>query len=222
MKRQAADAIVTTLNQPSFIHLIRLFLHEQLHGADSASNLSSGSLISNLLSFKGKAKIFIYNSAAATFFAPSDISGIGGMRREHIRAVPSWRKGPSWYDCIFINTDPSGIGMHGLDVARIQLFFSFMYEGIKYPCALIHWFSHVGNKPDEDTGIWLVQPDSNADGSPAMSVIHLDTVVWAMHLIGVYGDGFLPRGISLHNSLDVFGTFYVNKYIDHHAFEIAF
>ena len=97
-----------------------------------------------------------------------------------------------------------------------------MYEGIKYPYALIHWFSHVGNKPDEDTGMWLVQPDSNADGSPAMSVIHLDTVVQAVHLIGVYSDGFLPWGVSLHNSLDVFGTFYVNKYIDHHAFEIAF
>ena len=55
-----------------------------------------------------------------------------------------------------------------------------------------------------------------------MLVIHLDTIVRASHLIGVYGDRFLPRGISFHNSLDVFDTFYVNKYIDHHTFEIAY
>jgi hypothetical protein len=123
------------------------------------------------------------------------------MRREHIRAVPSWRRGPARYDCIFVNTDPSEIGMRGLDVARVRLFFSFMYDGIKYPCALVRWFSRIGDEPDEDSGMWMVQPDSNADGSPSMAVIHLDTVVRAAHLIGVYGDHFLPRGISLHNSL---------------------
>lgn len=213
--------IAATLNQPDFIDLIRLFLHDQLH-TDSISNLSSGSSISNLPEFKGKTKIFVHNSAAATFFAPSDISGIGGMRREHIRAVPTWRKGPSRYDCIFVNTDPGRVGMRGLDIARVRMFFSFAYRGIRYPCALIHWFSCVGDMPDEDTGMWMVEPDLNAEGKPFMSVIHLDTIVRAAHLIGVYGNVFLPQGISAHNSLDVFRTFYVNKYIDHHAFEIAF
>ena len=158
IKRQAADAIATAINQPDFIHLIRLFLHEPLH-TNSASNLSSSSFIFNLPTFKSKAKIFIYiiyNSAAATFFAPSDISGVRGMRHEHIRAVPSWRRGPARYDCIFVNTDPSGIGMHGLDIACVQLFFSFMYDGIKYPCALIRWLSCIGDEPDKDSGMWMV------------------------------------------------------------------
>jgi len=35
--------------------------------------------------------------------------------------------------------------------------------------------------------------------------------IWAAHLIGMYSDHFLPWGISLHNSLDVFNTFYINK-----------
>jgi hypothetical protein len=222
VKRRSAEVIGTEFNQPDFIRLIRLFLHEQLH-ADSVSNLSSGSNISdgNLPEFKGRGTIFIHNSAVAIFFAPSDISGVEGMRREHIRATPTWRKGPARYDCVFINTDADQSGMRGLDVARVRLFFSFMYQGIKYPCALIRWFSRVGDEPDVDTGMWLVQPDSDANGPPTMSIVHVDTIVRAAHLIGVYGDQFLPPGITFHNSLDVFDTFYVNKYIDHHAFEIA-
>ncbi|KAF8228269.1 hypothetical protein L208DRAFT_1292550, partial [Tricholoma matsutake] len=64
-------------------------------------------------------KITIYTSAIATFYAPSDISGVGGMRCECIHAVKSWRKGPSSYDTIFVNTDSSLEGMRGLDVAHI-------------------------------------------------------------------------------------------------------
>ena len=212
-KRRAAEVLAAELNQPNFIHLIQLFLHQQLHPDDANRDLPA---------FREKATIFVHHSAVATFFAPSDVCGIEGMRREHIRARSTWRKGPARYDCIFVSTDPDKRGMRGLDVARVRLFFSFMYQGIKYPCALIRWFSRLGDEPDVDTGMWMVQPDLQADQSPIMAVIHLDIIVRAAHLIGVYGDHFLPHGISFHNSLDVFNTFYVNKYIDHHAFEIAF
>ena len=47
-------------------------------------------------------RIEVFNSAIATFHAPSDISGIAGMRREHIRAMPSWRNGPARYDTVLI------------------------------------------------------------------------------------------------------------------------
>ncbi|KAH9014264.1 hypothetical protein EDB85DRAFT_1876526, partial [Lactarius pseudohatsudake] len=56
-------------------------------------------------------KIIVYPSAVATFYAPSDISGIGGMHCERIYAVKSWRKGPGRYDTIFFNADPSMEGM---------------------------------------------------------------------------------------------------------------
>ena len=220
MKRRPAADVAAEINQPDFIHRIQLLLHDQLH-ADSLSNLSSGSSILDLPEFNGRTKITIYNSAVATYFAPSDISGIGGMRREHIRAAPTWRKGPARYDCIFVNTNSNEDGMRGLDVARVRLFFSFRYYGITYPCALIHWFSRVGDAPDEGTGMWVVEPDFNDDRSPVISIIHLETIVRAAHLIGIYGEGFLPRGITMNNSLDSFNAFYVNKYVDHHAFEIA-
>ena len=64
-------------------------------------------------------KITVYPSAVTPFHAPSDISGIGGMCREQIRAVQCWRKGCSHYDTIFVNTDSSIEGMQGLEVARV-------------------------------------------------------------------------------------------------------
>jgi hypothetical protein len=167
-------------------------------------------------------KISIYSSAVATFYAPSDISGIGGMRCERIHAIKSWRNGPGRYDCVFVNTDPSVDGMLGLDIARVQLIFSFKCEDTTFPCALVHWFSRVGNAPDEDTGMWIVKRDFNGDGTRAASVIHLDTIFRAAHLMPIYGDNPIPSHLSFTQSLDAFNSYYVNKYIDHHAFEIAF
>jgi hypothetical protein len=160
-------------------------------------------------------------SAAATFYAPSDLSGLGGMRREHIRATPSWRKGPARYDCAFVNSNPDILGMRGLNVVRILLFFSFKHRKIIYPCALVHWYKSVDNEPDEDTGMWVVEPEMDDDGKPLIQVIHLDCIIRAAHLIGIYGNHFIPRGLDFSQSLDFFLGFYVNKFVDYHAFQIA-
>jgi len=144
------------------------------------------------------------------------------MRRERMRAVKSWRKGPSRYDTIFVNTDPSVEGMKGLDIARVRLFFSFSHDGIEYPCALVHWFSRVGDLPDDHTGMWIVEPDILDDGENLTAIIHLDTVVRASHLIPVFGSQRVSRTLSFTDTLDTYTSFYVNKYVDHHAFEIAF
>jgi hypothetical protein len=112
--------------------------------------------------------------------------------------------------------------MRGLDVARVRLFFSFTFRGIFYPCALVHWYSRVGHGPDEDTGMWIVKADEDASGAPSATVLHLDTIVRAAHLIGICGEDFLPSGLTPEQSLDLFHTYYVNKFIDHHSFAIAF
>jgi hypothetical protein len=158
----------------------------------------------------------------AMFYSPSDLCGTQGMCCERIRAVPSWRCGPGRYDCVFVNTDPNAEGMRGLDVARIWLFFSFRFRGEFYPCALVHWYCRIGDSPDKDTGMWRVREECNADGSPSAAVLHLDSLVRAAHLIGVYGKHFIPKGLSPEQSLDQFKSYYVNKFIDHHSFEIAF
>ena len=112
--------------------------------------------------------------------------------------------------------------MRGLDVAHVQLFFSFCHDGIEYPCALVHWFSRVGYSPDVDTGMWIVKPDISNNGENFISIIHLDTVVRACHLIPVFGPLRVSRTLSCTDTLDTFAHFYVNKYVDHYAFEVAF
>ena len=210
-----ADDLATDINQPDLVLLIQQFLHIQDH-----SNFPPSQLPDNPPPFHQK--LTIYPSAVASFYSPSDISGEGGMRYERIRAVDSWRKGPARYDCIFVETDPDAPGMRGLDVARVRLFFSFAYNGIKYPCALVHWFSCVAEPAENDTGMWVVEPEFADDRRRVTSVIHLDTIVRAAHLLPVYGEGFVSRNHFFTDTLDIFPKFYVNKYVDHHAFEIAF
>ena len=70
-------------------------------------------------------------------------------------------------------------------------------------------------------GMWVVKPDNNDDGSPAVGIIHLDSVLRAVHLMPVFGDQFIPIGLTPDRTLDIFQSFYINKYIDYHAFELA-
>lgn len=144
------------------------------------------------------------------------------MSREHICATKSWQKGPPRYDCVFVETDADKEGMRGLHIARVKLFFSFLRDGVHYPCAFVEWFAPIGNEPDELTGMWVVEPELDNAGQRECSVIHLDTIVRSTHLIGSYGSSSLPRSFHHSQSLDAFRAYYVNKYIDHHAHEIAF
>ena len=65
-------------------------------------------------------------------------------------------------------------------------------------------------------GMWIVHHDHNAAGSPTAD-LHLNTLVHTAHLIGIYGDKFLPKDLSPDQSLNIFWSYYVNKYIDHHG-----
>jgi hypothetical protein len=112
--------------------------------------------------------------------------------------------------------------MGGFDIARVRLFFSFKHDGVVYPCALVHWFKHLGDSPDENTGMWVVEPEVHEDGTHFASVIHLDSMFRAAHLMPVYGNSFVLTYLSYTHTLDAFRAYYVNIYINHQAFEIAF
>jgi len=113
--------------------------------------------------------------------------------------------------------------MRGLDVGRIHLLFSFEAGDEVFSCALIHHFCKSFDDPDPDNGMWIVEPDFDGDGYRVMSVVHIDSVVRATHLLPVFrGDVSVPREINFSHTLDIFSAFYVNKYIDHHAFESMF
>jgi hypothetical protein len=167
-------------------------------------------------------RVNVFHSASATYHAPSDLSGIEGMHREWIRAAPSWQNGAARYDCVFIDNDPEVDGLAGMHVARVKLFLSFTVEdGANYPCALVEWFSTHGNSPCEDTGLWRVVPDRDARGRRIASLVHIDAILRVAHLIGVAGHELLPKTLTYSDSLDAFRCFYVNKYVDYHAHEIA-
>ncbi|KAF8834531.1 hypothetical protein BDN67DRAFT_992647 [Paxillus ammoniavirescens] len=128
-------------------------------------------------------KILVFNSASATFFAPSDFSGISGMRQEYIHSCHTWRHGQPRYD-------------------------------------FVHWFI-CSEEPNETTGMWIIRPGFNARNQPDISIIHLDTVYRAAHLILIYGAQNIPPDIQPHQLYDIFRAYYINKFADHHAFEIV-
>ncbi|KIK82053.1 hypothetical protein PAXRUDRAFT_154645 [Paxillus rubicundulus Ve08.2h10] len=142
------------------------------------------------------------------------------MKREYIRSCPMWRHEQPQHDWVFVTTDPGLNGMCGMDVVHVLAFFSFTLHGQHYPCAVVHWFIH-SEEPDEITGMWIVCPGFNAHNQPDISIIHLDTIYHAAHLIPIYGIQDIPPEIQPHQSYDVFRAYYINKFADHHTFEIA-
>ena len=98
---------------------------------------------------------------------------------------------------LFVNTDASMQGIGGLGVTCMLLFFLFSHNGIKYPCALVHWFSCTSELPNENTGMWVVKSDLGNDGMKHVSIIHLDTVVQAAHLLPVFRQEFVLCTLSL-------------------------
>lgn len=111
--------------------------------------------------------------------------------------------------------------MQGLRVVRIKLLFSFNFEGVCYPCALVEWFRTMGNRPDPDTGLWKVKPDMT-HGERDMSVLHLDTFLRGAHLLPVFGSRPIPHNFHYSYTLDSFQSYFVNKYIDHASHEMVF
>ncbi|OBZ65379.1 hypothetical protein A0H81_14520 [Grifola frondosa] len=214
---RTAVALGNYIKQPRLKELIRRFLYDQLNPNSALPGLEVS--LQDCPEFDERISVFF--SAASTYYAPSDPSGVGGMHREHIRATPMWFGTAPRFDCAFVNYQPDLDGIQALAVVRICLFFSFKFGGIVYPCALVQWFERISEEPDEDTGMYIVRPESKR-GAPVLSVLHLDSIVRAAHLIGVYGKQAVPRDVTAHNALDAYKRFYVNRYVDHHAFETIF
>lgn len=197
------------------------FVAKQLSYRDNSDSDNDGPGDLNVLDHISS--ISTFRSAVATFFAPSDVCGIRGMRREWIRCTPSWRKGAPRYDCVYLVGDESKPGFRGLSVVRLKALMSFTFQGIEYPCAVVEWFKTVGRSPDPETGMWIVKPDRSS-GVRDTTIVHLDAVLRSAHLLPVYGAQYplIPPNFDHNDSLDAFGAYYVNKYIDHHSNEIAF
>ncbi|KAG1878335.1 hypothetical protein F4604DRAFT_1580134 [Suillus subluteus] len=216
-RARTVSKLALELSTPQLLNMLSRFLFAQLNPNDPRDPLQDP--LANCPQYNER--IHIFNSACSRFFAPSDLSGIGGMRHEHICACPAWRKEYPRYNCVFVNVNPDLEGMRGMDVAQVLTFFSFTYRAETYPCTVVQWFDTLGDLPDENTGMWVVQPAHHANNTPNISVIHVDSIYRAAHLIPVYGSRFVSPNLRHYQTYDSFCKFYVNKYADHHAFEIT-
>jgi hypothetical protein len=107
--------------------------------------------------------------------------------------------------------------MHGMEIGRVFLFFSFTHSDTHYPCALVQWYRR--SRQDDDTGMWVVTPEVERNRRPTLAVLHLDCIARAAHLLPVYGSELLPDDFHFSYSLDSFRAFFVNRYMDHHTHE---
>jgi hypothetical protein len=224
-RRIDIDRLAKDIDQPDLRDLISAFLSERVdcnHDLPNCASDSDDDWAPKNPDFN--ASISVFPSAVAGFFAPSDVCGTGGMRTERIHAIPSWRGGPSRYDPVFVRRNNEGQrgGLRDRDIARVRLFFSFTFLHVSYSCALVHEFKLVNDAPDEDSGMWIVDRRL-VGGRPRARVIPLDSIERAAHLIPVYGyqEAFLPKALTPSTSLDDFEHYYVNRFADHHSFEIA-
>jgi hypothetical protein len=211
---RSLEALAGHINHPQLPELTRRFLFDQLNNnSDVVSNDIGCPVIEGSIS--------VFHSAVASFFSPSDDCGRYGMCREHVRSCPLWRGKAPRRDCAFVVEDEDIPGMRGMNVVRIQLLFSFTYNGKEYQCALVNWFSRMGRSRDSMTGMWKVHPDIR-QGRRWCSVIHLDSILRGAHILPIFGEKFLPINFDFSDSLDAFAGYYVNHFADHHSHEIIF
>ena len=202
--------------------LIRRFLFDQKY----PDNEIPGSDVDLSLCPQFSGAVSVYHSAVATYYAPSDASGVGGMYRERIRATPAWNRGESSvprYDCVLVQVSPEDNGFRSMQAARVQRFFSIKHNNDTIPCALIEWYETVGSAPDETVGMWVVKPEYTANHRRHVAaVVHLDSIVRGVHLIPVYRRLQITRKHTYSTTLNEFKKFCINKYIDYHAFETVY
>jgi hypothetical protein len=197
---------------------IRWLLYEQAH---PASNLSGADIdLESCPHFSGCFSVF--DSAVATYYLPSDTLGQVGVYREWICATPS----QSWsmsmvprHNCVLVATDTKAPSFLSMQVTHVHLLLSVTHHNTVIPCALINWFISDGKGPDPVTGMWIMKPQYTVNNWHSFSLIHLNSVLRGIHLLPVHKKRPVVETHSFSRSLDNYRRFYVNKYIDYHAFE---
>jgi hypothetical protein len=149
-----AEALMDHIKQPQFVLLLQQFLYNEINL--DLETPSADILLDECPRFVGTISVY---------YSPSDLCSAGGMYRECIHSNPDWHGGYAELD-----------GMLGMAIGCTLLFFSFKFRAHKYSCALIHWLTLL-DQPDEDTGMWVVQPEFEGNGCRTLSIIHLDCVV---------------------------------------------
>ena len=67
--------------------------------------------------------------------------------------------------------------------------------------------------------MWLVECEFY-DEEPYLAVVHVCSIFHAVHLLPFFKKEWVPQGFSHSNTLDKYTKFYVNRFADHHLFEM--
>jgi hypothetical protein len=68
--------------------------------------------------------------------------------------------------------------------------------------------------------LWKLQCEQDAHGEYPVQVIHLGTILRGAHLLPCYGEGFIPVDFKSTDALDAWDAYFVNQFIDHHAYKL--
>jgi hypothetical protein len=68
-------------------------------------------------------------------------------------------------------------------------------------------------------GMWLVECEFCGE-ELHLVVVHVGSIFCAVHLLSFFGKEWVSQGFSHSDSLDKYMKFYVNRFADHHSFEI--
>jgi hypothetical protein len=206
------DDLAQVIDQPKFSSALSEYLYCLSHPDVDP--------LPTLRTFDGT--IHVHHSAKATYFAPSDLCGSGGLQRETIRSTPRFRGHPR-RDCVFVEVDANATGIRGMLIARVLLFFSINYHQQDRNCALVNWFVYDKDDPipDPETTFYMVHSERDRQGNPEVQVISTDSIIRAAHLLPIYGNHRVPRDVTFSNILDKAQSFFINHFVDHHVHELV-
>ena len=145
-----------------------------------------------------------------------------GMYHETIHTTPSWNRGkipgPRYNYVLISSGSNSESSMSNFLIACVLMFFSFTINSKLHQCALVHWFSVSRDQPNPDNGMRVVTPDYFG-GAQNLSVIHIDSIFRAAHLLPIFDTTPLPQTLNYTATLDLFQGFYLNTYMDYHMYK---
>ena len=95
------------------------------------------------------------------------------MHCERIRSNSNWQDKGARNDTVFVQTGSDDGSMKGMAIGQVCLLFSFVSSGVRYPRAMIEWFT-TDDEIDDETGMWVVRPEFKGVHGCATAIIHLD------------------------------------------------
>ncbi|KAJ3574495.1 hypothetical protein NP233_g1731 [Leucocoprinus birnbaumii] len=204
--------LATWFDMPSLIDHVRRYLYDHDNPDSNKIGMEVDISLCPVI-VADQVNVLVYNSAYCLVHSPGDPSGPDGMRREYIRASPNWRNSNPRHDCVLVDGDPTKDGFLGFEVGQVHFFFSFRLPGDEtvHKCAFDHWFEHDDTEPCPVTGLWKVRPQVSKKTERIVSVIRIDTIYSAAHLIGDTGEGPTPDNLT-STALRAYRSYFVNKY----------